>query len=90
LTLCDLINASIAFGRLGLERSLTSREALDIITSLIEKHGLAADNFDHVCAAGAAAESRFCTSFLMCDPSDAWVLEVVSGKQWAAQQVTSI
>lgn len=88
LALCGLINASITYGRLGLERSFTSREALDIITSLLEKHGLAADNFEHV-RAGAASESRFCTSFLICDPSDAWVLEVVSGKQWAAQQVTS-
>lgn len=69
-----------------MERSTYSREALDVIVTLLEKHGLAANNFESIVDGG----DRFCTSFLISDRHDAWVLEVVTGKQWAAEHVTRI
>jgi len=67
--------------RLGLERGRSATEALDVITDLLERHGQAgiADEIDH--------EAYF-SSFLIVDPTGAWVLET-SGERWAAREVMS-
>ncbi|KAF2880622.1 hypothetical protein ILUMI_25562 [Ignelater luminosus] len=68
--------------RLGLERSSSATEALEVITQLLEKYGQGGP-----CSHN---DSGFCyhNSFLIADPTTAWVLET-SGKQWAAVQVTN-
>jgi secernin len=67
--------------RLGLERGDTARFALDVITSLLEKHG----------QGGACAEDdpSFCyhNSYLIVDQNEAWVLET-SHRHWVAQRIT--
>lgn len=66
--------------RLGLERGHTAADALEVITSLLEKYG----------QGGPCSElddSHFYhNSFLIADPREAWVLET-SGKLWAAEKV---
>jgi dipeptidase len=66
--------------RLGLERARSANEALDVMTSLLEKHGQGG-----VCDQ-TTGESYF-SSFLICDPASGWVLET-SGRSWAAKPVT--
>ncbi|XP_038216427.1 secernin-3 [Zerene cesonia] len=66
--------------RLGLERGNTAEEALDVITSLLEKYGQGGpcSEFD---------DSHFYhNSYLIADPKEAWVLET-SGKLWAAERI---
>lgn len=65
--------------RLGLERAQSADEALDVMTSLLEKHGQGG-----VCDQ-TTGESYF-SSFLICDPASGWVLET-SGRSWAAKPV---
>ena len=65
--------------RLGLERAQSADEALDVMTALLETHGQGG-----VCDQ-TTAESYF-SSFLICDPAAAWVLET-SGRSWAARRV---
>lgn len=66
--------------RLGLERSSTADEALDVITSLLEKYG----------QGGPCSNNDegfvYHNSFLIADSKRAWVLET-SGKHWAAQLI---
>jgi dipeptidase len=67
--------------RLGLERGRDAREALEVIATLIETHG----------QGGAALEpggAGFHNSFLLADPTRAWVLET-SNRRWAARRVES-
>jgi secernin len=68
--------------RLGLERSETARLALEAITGLLEAHGQGGPG--HL---GSAFSYH--NSFLVADPTEAWVLETV-GKQWAARHVESV
>ncbi|XP_013189142.2 secernin-3 [Amyelois transitella] len=66
--------------RLGLERGNSAEDALNVITSLLEKHGQGGpcSEFD---------DSHFYhNSFLIADPCDAWVLET-SGRLWAAEKI---
>lgn len=67
--------------RLGLERGSTAREALNVITNLLETHG----------QAGPCAENdssfTYHNSFLIVDPKEAYVLET-AGIQWVAQRIT--
>ena len=64
--------------RLGLERGRSADEALDVMTSLLERYGQGG-----VCDQ-TTGESYF-SSFLICDPASAWVLET-SGRSWAAKR----
>jgi secernin len=65
--------------RLGLERGRTADEALEVMTSLLERYGQGG-----VCDQ-TTGESYF-SSFLICDPANAWVLET-NGRSWAAKRV---
>jgi len=67
--------------RLGLERGRDAAGALDAITTLLDVHGQGG-----VCdeVHGAA----YWSSFLIADPTSAWVLET-SGRTWAARPVVS-
>ncbi|XP_054165910.1 secernin-2-like [Oppia nitens] len=67
--------------RLALERAKTSCEALEVITTLLEKHG----------QGGTCSESSSFTyhnSFLIVDPNDAYVLETAD-REWAAEKIES-
>jgi secernin len=68
--------------RLGLERGSTAREAMDVITTLLETHG----------QGGACAENdpsfTYHNSYMIVDRTEAWVLET-SGRHWVAEKVTS-
>jgi len=65
--------------RLGLERSPTAREALDVMTGLLETYGQGGP-------AVMGTTVGYHNSFLIADPGEAWILET-SGRQWAARQV---
>lgn len=65
-----------------MERSSNADEALDVITTLLEKYGQ-----------GGPCDKEnsglvYHNSFIISDPTTAWVLET-SGKHWVALQVTS-
>ena len=68
--------------RLGLERSQTSREALETISGLLEEHG----------QGGPCAEDdpsfTYHNSFLIADAREAYVLET-AGRHWVAQRWAS-
>ncbi|RDE12942.1 MAG: peptidase U34 [Candidatus Thorarchaeota archaeon] len=68
--------------RLGLERAKTSRGALDVITSLLEKHGQGG-----IYEFGGV--NKYHNSFLIADKSEAWVLET-SNRRWVAEKVDSV
>lgn len=68
--------------RLALERSTTSREALDVITTLLAEHGQGGN-------CGFTHKDYYHNSFIIADPLDAWVLET-AGRQWAAEQVRDV
>ncbi len=70
--------------RLSLERSQTSREALETITKLLEKYGQ-----------GGAGKRKtglaryYHNSFIIADPEEAWVLEAID-KFWIAKKVKDV
>ncbi|MDQ3107434.1 MAG: C69 family dipeptidase, partial [Actinomycetota bacterium] len=68
--------------RLGLERGATARDALDAMTGLLERYGQGGTG--HL-----GSERPYWSSFLVADPSEAWVLET-SGRQWEAEQVDTV
>ncbi|HKV37588.1 MAG TPA: C69 family dipeptidase [Blastocatellia bacterium] len=69
--------------RLALERATEAREALDIITQLIEEIGQGG-------ACGYRNRSfRYHNSFVIADPGSAWILET-AGPFWAARRVTGV
>ena len=68
--------------RLALERCQTSRQALDLITSLLEQYGQGGN-------CGYEKPFYYHNSFLIADPSTAWVLET-AGSYWAAEQVKEV
>ena len=67
--------------RLGLERGRTAREALEVMTALVEKHGQFGPG---VPAAGT--DGAYDNSFIIADAKEAWVLET-AGRDWAAKKV---
>ncbi len=62
--------------RLGLERARTAEQAVDVITGLLEVHGQGG-------IADTAHGEAYDSSFLVADPTSAFVLET-SGAEWAA------
>jgi dipeptidase len=66
--------------RLGLERGRTAREALGVITALLEAHGQGG-------AARAPGGPGYHNAFLVADPGEAWVLET-SNRRWAARRAS--
>ena len=69
--------------RLGLERAITPREAVQVITELLEQFGQGGNSASH------GEVMYYHNSFLIANADDAWVLETVD-KQWAARQVKDV
>ena len=65
--------------RLGLERSSTASEALEVMTALRERHGQGG-------VGDQVHDLAYWSSFLVADPGAAWVLET-SGRTWVARPV---
>ncbi|MGH7860467.1 MAG: C69 family dipeptidase [Candidatus Binatia bacterium] len=63
--------------RLGLERARSAREAVEVMTELLGRHGQAGDCYQ----TGGSYDS----SFLVCDPAEAWVVET-SGRSAHAER----
>ncbi len=68
--------------RLGLERAASAKEALDVITCLLEEYGQGG-----VCELGGVM--MYHNSFMIADQDEAWVLET-SRRRWVAERVRSI
>lgn len=66
--------------RLGLERGGTAEEAVEVITTLLTRHGQHGQ-------AGHTHKLLYDNSFIISDRREAWVLETV-GRDWAAQRVS--
>jgi dipeptidase len=69
--------------RLGLERGKSAHEAMRIIVDLIDQYGQCGD-----CEyPGEWGEANYHNSFLIADPTEAWVLET-AGRYWVAKRVS--
>ncbi len=68
--------------RLGLERAETCREAIQVMTGLLEQYGQGG-------SAELKGNSHFDSSFLMSDASEAYILET-AGRKWAARKVEDV
>ena len=68
--------------RLGLERAATARAALEVMVTLLERHGQGGN-------CGFAHKLYYHNSFLIADPHDAWVFET-AGRHWAARQIQGV
>lgn len=65
--------------RLGLERADSARRGVEVITELLETYGQGGP-------ALPGTNVGYHNSYLLADPTEAWILET-SGKRWAAKQV---
>jgi hypothetical protein len=65
--------------RLALERTTTADDALDVVTTLLERHGQGGSGEPGV-------DKPYFSSFLVADPRTAWVVET-SARTWAARPV---
>ena len=68
--------------RLALERSRDCREAIQIMTTLLETYGQGG-------SAELKGNSHFDSSFLMADTREAYILET-AGRKWAVKQVQEV
>lgn len=68
--------------RIGLERAQTCREAIEIMTRLLEEYGQGG-------SAELKGNSHFDSSFLMSDREEAFVLET-AGRKWAVKRVDDL
>jgi secernin len=68
--------------RLGLERSTSARQAVTVITSLMEQYNQGGNG-------GFTHPLYYHNSYLIADPRQAWVLETAD-RQWAARQVHGV
>ncbi len=68
--------------RLTLERTTTARQAMETIIELLESHGQGGNcGFHH--------DLYYHNSFIIADPTEAWVLET-AGQFWAAERVRNV
>lgn len=65
--------------RLGLERARDCREAIEVMTALLEKYGQGG-------SAELKGNSHFDSSFLMSDTHEAYILET-AGRKWAVKKI---
>src|SRR5262245_41649700 len=70
--------------RLALERSRSAAQAVEVIGALVERYG----QFGSGVPTRGHADGGYDNSFLVADPTEAWVLEAI-GRRWVAQRVTS-
>lgn len=68
--------------RLALERAKTAREALGVITQLLEEYGQGGN-------CRKDGKLYYHNSFIIADPREAWVLET-AGKYWVAERVRDV
>ncbi len=68
--------------RLGLERGKTAREALDVITGLLEKYGQFGSGIPAM-----GVEGAYDNSYIIADPHEVWILET-GGTRWIAKKFT--
>jgi secernin len=68
--------------RLGLERARTCREAIEVMTALLEQYGQGG-------SAELKGNSHFDSSFLMADAAEAYILET-AGRNWAVRKIDEV
>jgi secernin len=68
--------------RLGLERARNCREAIQVMTALLEQYGQGG-------SAELKGNSHFDSSFLMSDTQEAYILET-AGRQWAVRKIEEL
>ena len=71
--------------RLGLERAATAQGAVEVITALLDRYGQGGSGHDPA----AGRERPYWSSFLIADPSDAWIVET-SGSVYETMQVSDV
>jgi hypothetical protein len=72
--------------RLGLERAGNAADAVAVMIDLLERHGQGGTGHD---PDGADGPKAYWSSFLVADPTTAYVVET-SGRTWAVEQVTDV
>jgi secernin len=72
--------------RLGLERGDSARQAVEVITTLLERYGQGGTGHD---PHGSTGPKAYWSSFLVADPVEAWVIET-SGSTWATERVGDV
>jgi secernin len=70
--------------RLALERSRSAAQAVEVIGALVERYG----QFGSGVPTRGHVEGGYDNSFLIADPSEAWILEAI-GQRWVARRITS-
>jgi hypothetical protein len=68
--------------RIGLERARNCREAIEIMTSLLEQYGQGG-------SAELKGNSHFDSSYIMSDPTEAYILET-AGRKWVVKKIESV